>query len=158
DAKGIFEEAQNGTVFFDEIAELDLGVQAMLSRALERGEIQRVGTSQWIRVDTRVIASTQRNLDLEVQARRFRQHPFFPLSRGLIHLPPLRDRVGDVAVLARHFWRALGDHGRAFPDGLLARLEERRWPGNVRELQTVIARALTLDDLLADDPEPEERA
>jgi DNA-binding NtrC family response regulator len=140
--KGVFEQAHRGTLFIDEIGDLDLALQAKLLRAIERAEVRRVGGNAWIKVDVRVIAATRRDLDREVQQGRFRDDLFYRLAVGRIELPPLRVRTGDVAFLAKAFWSELGGHGRALPDGLLERLEAHTWPGNVRELQNHIARVL----------------
>jgi two-component system response regulator HydG len=145
--RGVFEQAHGGTLFIDEIGELDLPLQPKLLRAIERGEVQRVGASQWQRVDVRIIAATRRDLDREVQAGRFRDDLFFRLAVGRIELPPLRRRRGDVAVLARHFWRAIAGDDRPMPPGLVERLEDYSWPGNVRELQNAIARHVAVGEL-----------
>ncbi|WP_394824715.1 sigma 54-interacting transcriptional regulator [Pendulispora albinea] len=152
--KGVFEEAHGGTLFIDELGELDLPLQPKLLRALERGEVQRVGSNQWMRVDVRVIAATRRDLDREVQAGRFRDDLFFRLAVGRIELPPLRDRTGDVGLLACQFWQALGGSGVPMPEDLIQRFEDYRWPGNVRELRNAVARALALGEtaLAAENP------
>jgi DNA-binding NtrC family response regulator len=147
--RGAFEEAHRGTLFLDEIGELDLTLQPRLLRAIERSEVQRVGASHWLRVDVRILAATRRDLDDEVRAGRFRDDLFFRLAVGRIKLPPLRGRTGDVAVLARHFWRALGGEGAPLPHGLLERLEAHSWPGNIRELKNAIARCLAVGELAA---------
>ena len=140
--KGVFEQAHRGTLFIDEVGDLDLALQAKLLRAIERAEVRRVGGNAWIKVDVRVIAATRRDLDQEVQHGRFRDDLFYRLAVGRIELPPLRLRAGDVAFLAKAFWSELGGHGRPLPDGMLERLEAHSWPGNVRELQNHIARVL----------------
>jgi two-component system, NtrC family, response regulator HydG len=145
--RGVFEQAHGGTLFLDEIGDLDLALQPKLLRAIERGEVQRVGGNQWLRVDVRIIAATRRDLDREVQAGRFRDDLFFRLAVGRIELPPLRRRRGDVAVLARHFWHAIAGADRPIPAGLLERLEDYPWPGNVRELQNAIARHVAVGEL-----------
>ncbi|WP_394843773.1 sigma 54-interacting transcriptional regulator [Pendulispora brunnea] len=144
--KGVFEEAHGGTLFIDELGELDLSLQPKLLRALERSEVQRVGSNQWIRVDVRIIAATRRDLDREVQAGRFRDDLFFRLAVGRLELPPLRDRTGDVGLLACHFWQTLGGGRVPMPRDLIQRLEDYRWPGNVRELHNAVARALALGE------------
>jgi DNA-binding NtrC family response regulator len=95
----------------------------------------------------RVLAATRRDLDREVQAGRFRDDLFYRLAVGRIELPPLRSRRGDIAVLTRHLWRALGGDERPMPPGLLARFEDYAWPGNVRELANAVARVLALGEL-----------
>ena len=144
--KGVFEEAHGGTLFIDELGELDLSLQPKLLRALERSEVQRVGSNQWTRVDVRIIAATRRDLDREVQAGRFRDDLFFRLAVGRLELPPLRDRTGDVGLLACQFWQALGGGRVPMPRDLLQRFEDYRWPGNIRELHNAVARALALGE------------
>jgi DNA-binding NtrC family response regulator len=144
---GVFEQANGGTLLIDEIGELDIALQPKLLRALERSEVQRVGSSTWTRVDVRVLAATRRDLDREVQAGRFRDDLFYRLAVGRIELPPLRSRRGDVAVLTRHLWRALGGDERPMPAGMLARFEDYAWPGNIRELANAVARVLALGEL-----------
>ncbi|HEY8039905.1 MAG TPA: sigma 54-interacting transcriptional regulator [Polyangiaceae bacterium] len=152
--RGVFEQAHGGTLFIDEIGELEVTLQPKLLRAIERGEVQRVGASQWMRVDVRIIAATRRDLDREVQAGRFRDDLFFRLAVGRIELPPLRRRRGDVAVLARHFWRSIAGDERPIPPGLVERLEDYAWPGNIRELQNAIARHVAVGELPARDAGP----
>jgi transcriptional regulator with PAS, ATPase and Fis domain len=144
--KGVFEEAHGGTLFVDEIGDLDLALQAKLLRAIERGEIRRVGGNAWIRVDVRIIAATRRDLDRQVQLGLFRDDLFYRLAVGRIELPPLRRRTGDVTFLAKAFWAELGGHGRPMPAHLLEQLELHTWPGNVRELQNHIAAVLTIGE------------
>ncbi len=144
--KGLFEEADGGTLFLDEIGDLDLALQAKLLRALEKSEVRRIGASKWNRVDVRVIAATRRDLDREVQAKRFRDDLFYRLAVVRVELPPLRRRQGDIALLARVFWVTLGgDEGKLPPD-LLLRFEQYGWPGNVRELHNAVARRLAIGD------------
>jgi DNA-binding NtrC family response regulator len=144
--KGVFEQAAGGTLFIDEIGDLDLPLQAKLLRALERLEVRRVGGDKWIRVDVRVLAATRRDLDREVAAGRFRDDLFFRLAVARIELPPLRRRHGDVSVLATHFWKRLGGPS-PIPAGLLQRFESYAWPGNVRELHNAVARQIALGEL-----------
>jgi two-component system response regulator HydG len=145
--RGVFEEAHGGTLLLDEIGDLDLPLQAKLLRALERGEVQRVGSSRWVRVDVRVLAATRRDLDREIQLGRFRDDLFFRLAVARIELPPLRRRAGDALVLAQHFWARLADRGVPFPADLGLRLDTYEWPGNVRELFNAVARRVALGDL-----------
>jgi DNA-binding NtrC family response regulator len=152
--RGVFEQAHGGTLFIDEIGELELTLQPKLLRAIERGEVQRVGATGWLRVDVRIVAATRRDLDREVQAGRFRDDLFFRLAVGRIELPPLRRRRGDVAVLARHFWHAIAGDGRPIPPGVVARLEDYPWPGNVRELQNAIARQVAVGELPVSEAAP----
>jgi transcriptional regulator with GAF, ATPase, and Fis domain len=144
---GFFEQAQGGTIFIDEIGDLDLSLQPKLLRALERSEIRRVGGDRSVRVDVRVLAATRRDLDREVQAGRFRDDLFHRLAVTRIELPPLRRRRGDIRVLARHFCKALGFAEDALAGDVLARWEDAPWPGNVRELRNAVARRLALGDL-----------
>lgn len=145
--KGVFELAQGGTLLIDEIGDLDATLQPKLLRALERLEIQRVGGDRWIPLDVRVMAATRRDLDREVQEGRFRDDLYFRLAVTRVEAPPLRERVGDVALLARHFWRKLAADGGEIPERVLARFEMQTWPGNVRELRNAVARAVALGDL-----------
>ncbi len=145
--KGVFELAHGGTLLIDEVGELELSLQPKLLRALERSEVQRVGGEKSIKVDVRVAAATRRDLDAEVQAGRFREDLYYRLAVGRIELPALRERHGDIGLLARHFWRKLDIADQAFPVDLAARLEAYRWPGNVRELRNAIARRLALGDV-----------
>jgi transcriptional regulator with GAF, ATPase, and Fis domain len=145
--KGCFEEAHGGTLLIDEIGELDIALQPKLLRVIERGEVQRVGSNKWIKVDVRVIAATRRDLDHEVSVGRFRDDLFYRLAVARLELPPLRSRRGDVGVLTRHFWHALGGAARPLPASLLERLSDYAWPGNVRELHNTIARYLALGDV-----------
>jgi DNA-binding NtrC family response regulator len=144
---GVFEQASGGTLLIDEIAELDPRVQPKLLRAIERREIRRVGAERAIRVDVRILAATRRDLELEVQAGRLRDDLFFRLAVARIELPPLRERIGDAAVLADHFWRKLSGNQAPLPDDLRAQCAAYPWPGNVRELENLIARRGALGDL-----------
>jgi DNA-binding NtrC family response regulator len=145
--RGAFEMAHGGTLFIDEIGDLGIPLQPKLLRAIERSEVQRVGSDKWTRADVRIVSATRRDLDHEIAAGRFRDDLFFRLSVTRVELPPLRRRSGDVSMLARHFWRSLGGRDQPFPEELLARFEGYAWPGNVRELRNAIARHLALGDL-----------
>ena len=144
--KGVFEQAHGGTLLIDEIGDLSPTLQPKLLRVLQRSEVKRVGGDRPIRVDVRVIAATRRDLDQEVQIGQFRDDLFFRLAIARVELPPLRERRGDVAVLARHFWQRLGGDG-PLPYDLLRRFESYGWPGNVRELHNTISRQLALGSL-----------
>ena len=144
--KGVFEQADGGTLLIDEIGDLDLALQPKLLRALERSEIRRVGGDRWIRVDVRVISATRRDLDHEIQVGRFRDDLFHRLAVARIELPPLRQRRGDIALLARHFARQMGAGESALSAELLARWDDLPWPGNVRELRNAVARYLALGE------------
>jgi len=145
---GLFEEAEGGTIFLDEIGELPLAVQVKLNRALQEKEIRRVGDNRATKVDIRVIAATHRDLKAEAQAGRFREDLFYRLHVFPVHLPPLRDRREDIPLLAEHF---LEKHARALrreltgfsPDTLRA-LTGYPWPGNVRELENAVERAVAV--------------
>ena len=152
--QGIFEMAHGGTLFLDEVGELSPDLQPKLLRVLEQREIRRVGTSKAIRVDVRLIAATNRNLEEEVRANRFRQDLYYRLSVVRIMLPPLRDRPEDIPLLAQHFLD-VGPFNRAQGGGLRVRsispeamtlLAGYDWPGNVRELVNVIERAVSFSD------------
>jgi len=144
--RGVFEEAHGGTLLIDEIGDLEVALQAKLLRALERSEVQRIGSNRYARVDVRVLAATRRDLDRAIQDGRFRDDLFFRLAVARIELPPLRAREGDVAVLAQHFWRGLAPRGEPFPPDFLPRFEGHPWPGNVRELHNAVARRIALGD------------
>ncbi|MGO9000301.1 MAG: sigma 54-interacting transcriptional regulator [Polyangiaceae bacterium] len=149
--KGLFEEADGGTLFLDEIGDLDLALQAKLLRALEKSEIRRIGATTWKRVNVRILAATRRDLDREVQARRFRDDLFYRLAVARVELPPLRRRQGDISLLTRVFWVTLGGDEAKLPPDLLLRFEQYGWPGNVRELHNAVARRLAIgEDALFD--------
>ena len=156
--RGVFEQADGGTLLIDEIGDMDLTLQAKLLRAIERAEVQRVGSEKWLHVDVRVIAATRRDLDAEVQAKRFRDDLFFRLNVARVELPPLRQREGDVGLLARHFWRDLGDDDEPLPGDFLERLEGYGWPGNVRELYNMVAKRRALGELAFQDAVESKRA
>ncbi len=145
--KGAFEQAHGGTLFIDEVGDLSSTLQPKLLRAIERSEIQRVGSERWTKVDCRIVSATRRDLDQEVANGRFRDDLFFRLSVTRVELPPLRRRTGDVSVLARHFWRMLGGRTQPFPDEFLTQAAGYAWPGNVRELRNAVARRLALGEL-----------
>jgi DNA-binding NtrC family response regulator len=144
---GVFVRAHGGTLLIDEIGDLALPLQAKLLRAIDRSEVTPLGASVSKRVNVRVLAATRRNLDDEVQAGRFRDDLFHRLAVARIELPPLRQRRGDVLVLARHFIHAMGGDGAAAPPELFARWQAHDWPGNIRELHNAVARHLALGDL-----------
>ena len=150
--KGLFQHADGGTLLIDEIGDLDISLQPKLLRAIERAEFRRVGGNQWISVNVRVMAATRRDLDKEIAAGRFRDDLFYRLAVARIELPPLRQRRGDVAMLARHFWERLGGEG-PLPYDLLIRFEDYDWPGNIRELYNAVARRLALGELASGDSE-----
>ena len=145
---GLFEEARGGTLFLDEIAELPLAAQVKLNRALQEKEIRRVGDTQAIAVDVRVIAATNRELREEVRAGRFREDLYYRLHVFTVTLPPLRERAEDVPLLAAHFLekhaRALRRPLQGFAPEAMRRLAGQPWPGNVRELENVVERAVAV--------------
>jgi DNA-binding NtrC family response regulator len=145
--RGVFEQANGGTLLIDEIGDLDPSLQPKLLRALQRGEVRRVGGDKPIPVDVRVLSATRRDLDREVQDGRFRDDLYFRLAVTRVELPPLRSRRGDISLLASHFWRELQAAGEP-PYELLRRYERYNWPGNVRELSNAVARHLALGELL----------
>ena len=144
---GVFEEANGGTLFIDEIGDLELSMQAKLLRAVERGEVRRVGSSKTVRVDIRILSATRRDLDAMVQGGLFRDDLYHRLAVARVELPPLRRRVGDVAPLVDFFFRQSGHDPATLPMGLLARWETHAWPGNVRELRNAVLRYAELGDL-----------
>lgn len=150
--RGVFEQAHGGTLFIDEIGDLDISLQPKLLRALQRSEIRRVGGDRWIPVDVRILAATRRDLDREVVAGRFRDDLFFRLAVARIELPPLRQRRGDITVLAQHFWRDLGGANDKLPHDLAQRYEAYSWPGNVRELYNAVSRQIALGDIMPATP------
>ncbi len=146
--EGRFELAHNGTILLDEISEISPQIQAKLLRVLQERELERVGGNRTIKVDVRVIATTNRHLEESVERKEFRQDLFFRLNVVPIAVPPLRDRKDDVPLLAQQFMqrfaRKHGVRARGISDHCLAVLTAHSWPGNVRELQNVIERAVIL--------------
>lgn len=147
---GRFEMADSGTIFLDEIGEMELGLQVKILRVLQEKEIERVGGSGVKKVDVRIVAATNRNLEAEVAAGRFREDLFYRLNVIPMHLPPLRERGGDIALLAEHFIGAFSrKNGRkklAFSPLVRRALEHYSWPGNVRELENIMERLTILCD------------
>ena len=146
DRAGKFEIAHGGTLFLDEIGELPLSLQPKLLRAIQQGEVQRVGSDRAIRVDVRVIAATNRDLAAEMEHGRFRTDLYHRLAVYPIHVPPLRDRRDDIPTLAAHFLddcrQRLGLGPLRLSDSALEQLVLAEWPGNVRELENVISRGV----------------
>jgi DNA-binding NtrC family response regulator len=156
--RGLFEMGHGGTVFLDEVGEIGPNVQAKLLRVLELQEIKPVGGNESIRIDVRLIAATNRDLQGEVREGRFREDLFYRLNVVSIHLPPLRERREDIPALAHHFLRKYGEANGKAIGGIapetMARLEAYAWPGNVRELENAIERAVAVSShpiLLPDD-------
>jgi DNA-binding NtrC family response regulator len=147
---GRFELAHRGTLFLDEIGELPLALQAKILRALEEKRFERVGGTQSLHVDVRVVAATNRNLKQRVAERQFREDLYFRLSVFPIQIPPLRERSGDVVILARHFVdrfsREVNKKVLTLSPASIEELRTYSWPGNVRELQNCIERAVILCD------------
>ena len=147
---GRFELAHRGTLFLDEIGDLPLPLQAKILRALEEKQFERVGGTQSLNVDVRVVAATNRQLKQRVAERQFREDLYFRLSVFPIQIPPLRERVDDVLILARHFVekfsRDLNKKALTLAPGAIDELLVYQWPGNVRELQNCIERAVILTE------------
>jgi formate hydrogenlyase transcriptional activator len=145
---GKFEVAHRGTLFLDEVGDLPLEAQAKLLRVLQDGQVQRVGSTQSVHVDVRVVAATNQDLESAVPAHRFRSDLYFRLSVFPIRIPPLRERGDDVLLLADYFIKYFASRLRKPVSGIAPsvrqRLLEYDWPGNVRELQNVIERAVIL--------------
>jgi len=148
DRPGLFEMASGGTAFLDEVAEIPLELQVKLLRVLEQRSLRRLGDSRDRQIDIRLVAATNRDIETEVQAGRFRQDLFFRLNVVRVHLPPLRQRRTDIKPLARHFARQLAEQeGKAEPLLLpeaMEILEKHNFPGNVRELKNIVERAVAL--------------
>jgi DNA-binding NtrC family response regulator len=147
---GRFEVAHRGTLFLDEIGELPLNLQAKILRALEERCFERVGGTQLLHVDVRVVAATNRNLKARVAERQFRDDLYFRLSVFPVEIPPLRDRRGDIAILARFFVdkfaREVNKPGLTLSQSAIDDLATYPWPGNVRELQNCIERAVIMTE------------
>lgn len=146
--QGAFERANGGTLLLDEISEMRLDLQAKLLRVIQEQEFERVGGQQSIRVDVRLVATTNRDLKAEANAGRFRQDLFYRLNVVPIHIPPLRDRTEDIAVLVHHFAsraaQQLGIEIQGIAIEAIDMLQQRPWPGNIRELANVVERAVIL--------------
>ena len=161
DKKGLFEEANHGTIFLDEIGEMAYGLQAKLLRVLETGEYIQVGDTKPTKIDVRIVSATNRNLKEEIANSNFREDLYFRLSVFHLHLPPLRERREDIPELAAAFLKffaaKMGKQVKGFAADCQAWMQSYAWPGNVRELRNVIERALiicddyiTLDDMPLD--------
>ncbi len=150
DTKGIFEEANNGTVFLDEIGEMPLDLQAKLLRVLESGEFLKVGDSKTTKINVRVIAATNRDLQKEIEAGRFREDLFYRIAVFNIALPALRDRVTDIEQLAQFFLqlfaKKIGKKILSMSAAYVTALKQHGWKGNIRELRNVIERSVILTD------------
>jgi two-component system response regulator FlrC len=145
---GKFEMANHSTLLLDEIAEMRSSLQAKLLRVVQEREVERIGAERPIRVDFRVIATTNRNLHQEVSSGRFREDLYYRLNVVPMHLPALRERTEDIALLAGHFSREitqrLGMPAKSFTSRALKALQERPWKGNIRELKNIVDRAVVL--------------
>ncbi len=144
--KGRFEEASEGTLFLDEIGDMPFDMQVKLLRVLEEKQIERVGNSKSISIDTRIISATHQNLDQAIEEKRFREDLFFRLSVFPIDIPPLCQRREDIAPLIRYFLKQIGpdSDGISFAPDAMQTLEEYDWPGNARELRNIVERAALL--------------
>jgi len=143
---GAFEAARGGTVFLDEIGELPLDMQPKLLRALEERLVKRIGGNEQIKLDIRILAATNRDLRVEINAGRFRSDVYYRLNTVRLRVPPLRERREDIAMLAAHFYRQLDPQGGEPPAELIVELARHDWPGNVRELRAAIERSVLLGD------------
>ncbi len=144
DKDGLVLAADGGTLFLDEIGELSLDLQPQLLRVIEKREVRRVGQTHGSRVDMRIIAATNRDLRSLVKQGAFREDLYFRIAVVRVVVPPLRDRIEDLATLAHHFANQLGRDGFDLPASLIDELRHHDWPGNVRELRNVVERALSL--------------
>jgi two-component system nitrogen regulation response regulator NtrX len=148
DRAGTFEQAHRGTLFLDEIGDMALAAQAKVLRALEEGKVTRVGGDEARKVDVRVIAATNKDLQLEIEEGRFREDLFYRLNVVPIPVPPLRERREDIPLLVRHFADLMASRERiplrSFAEEAVALLATREWPGNVRELRNTVERLLIL--------------
>jgi two-component system, NtrC family, nitrogen regulation response regulator NtrX len=148
DRAGKFEQADKGTLFLDEVGDMSVAAQAKVLRVLQDGEITRIGGSKRIQVDVRVLAATNKNLEEEIAAGRFREDLYYRLNVVPLHVPPLRDRREDIPLLAQYFVDQLarreGAPARALDGGAIEALQRLDWPGNVRELRNTIERLLIL--------------
>ena len=157
DRKGLFQEADGGSIFLDEIGDITPQTQKKLLRVLQEGEIRRIGDNQPIRVDVRIIVATNRDLEAEVEKGNFRQDLYYRLNVIPIHLPPLRERRDDIPLLAHHFLKKYAQEIGKEPPSLtpeaLECLIAYAWPGNIRELENIIERAIALSNKKILDPE-----
>lgn len=159
DKKGVFQAANDGTCFLDEIGDISLNMQAKLLRVLQEQEVRPVGGKEWVKVDVRVLAATNKDLDELVKSGAFREDLYYRLKVITIRLPPLRERTEDIDVLAENFVRGYsqtaGKSVQAISEDAMERLRNYSWPGNIRQLENAIERAvvlsnqpmLTVDDL-----------
>jgi two-component system nitrogen regulation response regulator NtrX len=166
---GKFEQADRGTIFLDEVGDMSAKTQAKVLRVLQEGEVERLGSSRTMKVDVRVIAATNKDLESEIDGGRFREDLYFRLSVIPIHVPPLRDRIDDIPLLVRHFTDLSSKEGSFRPKRVtpaaMEILQQHRWKGNIRELRNTVERLLImtradvidapdLRDMLRADPRP----
>lgn len=149
DRAGKFEQADKGTLFLDEIGDMSMSAQAKVLRVLQDGEVTRIGGNKRVQVDVRVLAATNKNLEEEIAQGRFREDLFYRLNVVPLHVPPLRERREDIALLAEHFVASLSDKSggrahRTLDDAAVDALTHMDWPGNVRQLRNTIERLLIL--------------
>jgi two-component system, response regulator FlrC len=145
---GKFEESSGGTLLLDEISEMDLRLQAKLLRAVQEREINRVGSNTPVKIDVRILATSNRNMEAEVKSGKFREDLFFRLNVVKLTVPPLRSRPKDIEVLAKHFAISCAEENavpvRSLTPDAITELQAHRWPGNVRELENTVHRAVLL--------------
>jgi two-component system nitrogen regulation response regulator NtrX len=166
---GKFEQADRGTIFLDEVGDMSAKTQAKVLRVLQEGEVERLGSSRTMKVDVRVIAATNKDLEAEIEGGRFREDLYFRLSVIPIHVPPLRERIEDIPLLVRHFTDLSSKEGSFRPKRVtpaaMEILQHHRWKGNIRELRNTVERLLImtrsevidvadLRDMLRSDPRP----
>ncbi|SMF27102.1 sigma-54-dependent transcriptional regulator [Pseudobacteriovorax antillogorgiicola] len=148
DKKGLFELCAGGTIFLDEIGEMPLAMQVKILRVLQEGEVRPIGSDRSIKTDTRIIAATHRNLEQEIESGGFREDLYYRLSVMPIHIPPLRERLHDIAPLGKFFATSIckryGIPPLEFTESDMALLQSYHWPGNIRELQNAIERAIIM--------------
>ncbi|WP_044184089.1 sigma-54-dependent transcriptional regulator [Hyalangium minutum] len=155
--RGLFEEADGGTLFIDEVTETSPAFQSKLLRALQEGEVRRVGESTSVRVDVRIVAATNRDIEVEVREKRFRQDLYYRLNVVTLRVPPLRERLEDVQDLAKHFLKRANERNsrpRSLSSSSVAHLMDYSFPGNVRELENLVEQAAALaegDELMPED-------
>lgn len=144
---GVFERADGGTIFFDELGEMDIEFQAKFLRVLETGDVRRVGGESTFNVDVRVVAATNKDLESLVVDKEFREDLFYRLSKVRFNLPPLRERVEDIPLLAEHFLDEMSSDQAARPlltDDAIRSLQQYEWPGNIRQLRNVVEKAVAM--------------
>ena len=148
--KGKFELADHGTIFLDEIGDMSLQAQAKVLRALQENKITRVGGEKEFKIDVRVIAATNKNLQEEIKNGQFREDLLHRISVIPIHVPALRDRTEDIPLIVKHFLKIIcNEHGvstKVIKDDAIDLLKKHHWPGNVRELKNVVERLIILSE------------